>query len=197
MFLPSQPFIIPPPEAGDGDDDDDDPLTSFDRNAQINRVDRESRNEKSGTGNEKRGAEQKKASGSKNNTLGIIITPNSTDDYSQCYITLEAVAKGVYWTFFDQEGDPRPEEANRAGLHYTKGLDDPDGLFCTISLNVAGIRPLLDASSSPMERILATNMMAISVSYNDSVRTSRLKCSIDDSRYLGRVVMSVYRVVVY
>lgn len=166
IFVPNEPFVLPSDEEGHETDDDPKSLTSFDRKAQINRVERESRTAQPKTGDEKGGPQQEEASEPKSTTPGYMFSPDSREDYAQCFITLAEVAKGVYWTFFDRRGDPRPDEVNRAGLHYTKGLYGPESVFCTISLNVECILPLLDENSSPMERILAIHMTAISVSCN-------------------------------
>lgn len=149
---------------------DDDPLTGFDSNVDMDRVEREAKEakpEKEDKGKEpavpfQRGKPAQPAVPSSSNPL--FAPPGWMDDVDGCHRAMKEVSERVYWTFFDNKSDPRPEELKKTELYHTSGLFW-DTRFCVVSLNVEAIRPLLEESSSPVERILAINMVAITVSF--------------------------------
>lgn len=189
VYVPQMPLPLPPPFQDDSDSDD--LLTSFDKNADMDRVEREAKANNSTIRPTQqyshRGSHQKAAT--TGTTPGFIVTPNLVADENGCYASIFQVSKLVYWTFFDRQGDPRPEEVNKAELYYMKGLYE-DSKYCVISLNVECIRPLLDASSSPIERTLAIHMTAITVSFltYESLK-GKINRHVDDSGCHGLFLM--------
>ncbi|KAF7544857.1 hypothetical protein G7046_g9696 [Stylonectria norvegica] len=94
---------------------------------------------------------------------GFIFEPDWIDAELQCYRSIDLMKNRIYWTFFDEKfTDPRPEECRGRGLHYTKGFfGDMD--YGVVALSIEAILPLLDEQSTPMERVLAIHMLAITM----------------------------------
>lgn len=94
---------------------------------------------------------------------GYFWQPDTIDDQISCIQLIRDLQDIIFWKFFDDHGDQRPDDDQGSGLYLVKGPLVKDGPV-VVSLSVECVQPLLDDTSSPMERVLAIHTTAIVVS---------------------------------